>query len=74
VQNQKIEDPEWKIAVARILRWTRAKIVAVYFKGANSFAFQAAGLIHPLLRTLMLPRELLNKRLARLEACRFRQI
>ncbi|MGD2097283.1 MAG: lysophospholipid acyltransferase family protein [Desulfobacterales bacterium] len=62
----KIEDPPWDEAVARIIRWTHAKVVPVYFKGRNSLAFQAAGLIHPLLRTLMLPREMLKKQSARI--------
>jgi putative hemolysin len=60
-KTKKIEDPEWDKRVARLIRWTRARVVPAYFKGRNSLAFQAAGLIHPLLRTLMLPRELLQK-------------
>ena len=58
---KKIEDPDWDETIVRIIRWTQAKVVPVYFKGRNSLAFQVAGLIHPLLRTLMLPRELLQK-------------
>jgi putative hemolysin len=34
----------------------------IYIKGANSRLFQAAGLLHPRLRTALLGRELLNKR------------
>jgi putative hemolysin len=60
-KTRKIEDPKWNQTVVRIIRWTRAKVIPVYFKGGNSLAFQAAGLIHPLLRTLMLPREMLKK-------------
>jgi putative hemolysin len=60
-KTKKIEDPDWEETVARIIRWTRARVVPVYFKGRNSLAFQIAGLIHPLLRTLMLPREMLKK-------------
>jgi putative hemolysin len=60
-KTKKIEDPEWNETVARIIRRTQAKVLPVYFKGRNSLMFQAAGLIHPLLRTLMLPREMLKK-------------
>jgi putative hemolysin len=62
-QTKKIEDPEWNQTVVRIIRRAQAKVVPVYFKGRNSLAFQAAGLVHPLLRTLMLPREMLKKQL-----------
>jgi putative hemolysin len=37
-------------------------VFPIYFEGRNSNLFQAAGLIHPLLRTVLLPRELLKKR------------
>ena len=60
-QTKKIEDPEWNQTVVRIIRRAQAKVVPVYFKGRNSLAFQAGGLVHPLLRTLMLPREMLKK-------------
>jgi putative hemolysin len=63
-KTRKIEDPEWNETIARIIRLTQAKVIPAYFKGSNSFAFQAAGLIHPLLRTLMLPREMLKKQSA----------
>jgi putative hemolysin len=66
-KTKKIEDPDWDSTVARLIRLTRANVVPVYFKGRNSLAFQAAGLIHPLLRTLMLPRELINKQSAHIQ-------
>jgi hypothetical protein len=34
----------------------------VFFGGGNSAVFQALGLLHPSMRTVMLTRELLNKR------------
>jgi putative hemolysin len=37
-------------------------VLPVYFDGSNSALFHAAGLLHPRLRTALLPRELLNKR------------
>jgi putative hemolysin len=60
-QTKKLEDPKWEKTVARLVRWTQAKVVPVYFKGGNSMVFQLAGLIHPVLRTLLLPREMVKK-------------
>jgi putative hemolysin len=53
--------------VAQIVRMTRSDVVPVYFKGANGPLFQILGLVHPGLRTILLPHELLNKRDKRLE-------
>ncbi|MEW6659372.1 MAG: GNAT family N-acyltransferase [Thermodesulfobacteriota bacterium] len=56
-----ITDPPWSTIVARLLRKTAASVLPVFFNGANGYLFQILGLIHPLLRTALLPRELLNK-------------
>ncbi len=61
-RNAKIEDPGWSDTVSRLVHMTRSPVLPVYFHGRNSYAFQAAGLIHPLLRTTLLPSELLKKR------------
>ena len=55
-------DPPWSETVARLIRRSDATVVPVYFDGRNSDLFQLLGLVHPLLRTVMLPRELLRKR------------
>ncbi len=62
-----IMDPEWNTAVARMIgiverRGCELSVVPIFVRGANSLLFQAAGLIHPRLRTALLARELLNKR------------
>jgi len=56
-----IADPAWSETIGRIARITGATVVPVYFHGTNSPTFQIAGLIHPRLRTALLPRELLEK-------------
>ncbi|MBS0388805.1 MAG: lysophospholipid acyltransferase family protein [Proteobacteria bacterium] len=56
-----IVDPPWTRAASRLLRLAGAPVVPMYFDGRNGALFQALGLLHPLLRTLLLPRELLNK-------------
>ena len=55
-----ISDPEWNKNVANIARKTGASILPVFFEGRNSWLFYVAGIIHPLLRTILLPREMLK--------------
>ncbi|MHB8835808.1 MAG: lysophospholipid acyltransferase family protein [Candidatus Methylomirabilia bacterium] len=57
-----VTDPPWQRGVARLVRGSGAAVVPVYVPGANGKIFQGAGLLHPGLRTALLPRELLNKR------------
>ncbi len=61
LRQRRIVDPEWNAGIARIARRSHARVVPVFFGGANSLFFQIAGMIHPKLRTALLPRELLNK-------------
>jgi putative hemolysin len=55
-------DPAWHASVARLARLTGAAVVPCFVEGQNSRLFQRAGRIHPFLRTLLLPRELLRAR------------
>jgi len=61
IQKSTITDPAWSPSIARIILKTSAPVLPVFFQGANSVAFHMAGIVHPLLRTAMLPSELLNK-------------
>jgi len=56
-----IVDPAWSTTIARIARRTGASVLPVFFGGANSIAFQFLGKVHPRLRTVMLPSELVKK-------------
>ena len=58
---RRVQDPPWSAHIGGMLQRTGAAALPVYFPGRNSLAFQLLGLVHPLLRTAMLPRELLNK-------------
>jgi putative hemolysin len=58
----RVADPEWKDTISRVVLTTGATVVPAYVHGANSVKFQIAGLIHPRLRTALLPREFLDKR------------
>ena len=60
--SRKVTDPEWSDSIARIIRATGACALPVCFSGANGLAFQVLGLVHPRLRTALLPHEFLNKR------------
>ncbi len=62
LQGTRIVDPQWNATAARLIRKCNAPVTPVHFAGHNSAGFQLAGLIHPLLRTALLPRELVNKR------------
>ena len=61
-----VTDPPWSLAIGRLVQMAGAPVVPVHFSGRNSLLFQAAGLLHPRLRTALLPRELLKKRGCRL--------
>jgi len=58
---QRLEDKEWSRSVSSLIRKSRATTIPVFIDGQNSQRFYLAGKVHPLLRTLMLGRELLNK-------------
>lgn len=57
-----VADPRWKTPVIKLAQHVGAPVVPVWFDGANSFVFQMLGMIHPNLRTLALPKEMLRMR------------
>ncbi|MBI3188149.1 MAG: lysophospholipid acyltransferase family protein [Gammaproteobacteria bacterium] len=60
--HKRITDNNWHRLVGMMVRKTAAACVPVYIEGQNSILFHTAGMIHSRLRTLLLGRELLNKR------------
>ncbi|MBU4201179.1 MAG: lysophospholipid acyltransferase family protein [Verrucomicrobia bacterium] len=56
-----VTDSSWTPHIGGIIRHARSMVLPVYFPGKNSLFFQVMGLLHPLLRTALLPRELTNK-------------
>jgi len=56
-----VTDPAWSQSIGRIVRRSGAPVIPVHFPGRNPLGFQLAGLLSPLLRTALLPRQLLNK-------------
>lgn len=61
-KNRKVTDPKWSNTVAKIVMKTESPVVPMFFLGTNRLMFQLAGLIHPRLRTVLLPNELVNKK------------
>ncbi|MEM6258119.1 MAG: GNAT family N-acyltransferase [Planctomycetota bacterium] len=62
LRKRAVVDPQWNPTTAKIIQRTGASVVPIFFDGYNSRLFQVAGLIHPRLRTVMLPTEMLRKR------------
>lgn len=63
-----VVDPPWSVAAGRLIRAAGAAVLPVCFDGRNSRLFQLLGLLHPRIRTALLPRELLKRRGTRLHA------
>jgi putative hemolysin len=62
LKNRKIADPVWSNTIAKIVKKTETPVLPMFFIGRNRLMFQLAGMLHPRLRTAMLPRELANKK------------
>jgi putative hemolysin len=63
----RVVDAPWNEALAHLARTSKAQVLPVYFSGQNGPFFQLAGMVHPLLRTALLPHELLNKKGTQIE-------
>jgi putative hemolysin len=59
---RRVEDPRWADSFVRLARRARATVLPMHIAGRNSGLFQAAGLAHPRLRTLLLLREFQRQR------------
>ena len=57
-----VADPAWSPTIGRIVRHAGAPVLPVFFRGQNGPWFQAAGLLHPRLRTALLARQLMGMR------------
>jgi putative hemolysin len=58
LKRRTVADPLWKNTAARLARRAGCPVVPMFFEGANSLAFQLAGVLHPGLRTVGLAQEL----------------
>ncbi len=58
---RRIQDRSWNRLPGQLLKRYQCSCLPVHVGGANSRYFYAAGMIHPRLRTALLPRQLANK-------------
>jgi putative hemolysin len=58
----KIEDKKWGNAIVKFIRKANVPVVPAWIEANNSLVFHLAGKISPVLRTAMLPHELMNKK------------
>lgn len=61
LKQRSVREAPWNPMIGRLVRMTEASVIPVCFHGHNGWLFQALGLLHARIRTLLLPRELLNK-------------
>lgn len=61
LKEHRIADPAWNETIAKLVLLTKAPVTPIFFQGFNSIKFQLLGLVHPWIRTIMLPRELIKK-------------
>ncbi|TKG95904.1 lysophospholipid acyltransferase family protein [Puteibacter caeruleilacunae] len=61
-ENNVITDRQWQYPVLKFIKKAEVPVIPVYFHGTNSRLFHIIGKIHPVLRTVKLPSELLNKK------------
>ncbi len=57
----RIQDREWNRLAGQLLQKYQCTCIPIHVGGKNSRYFYGAGVIHPRLRTLLLPRQLANK-------------
>lgn len=57
-----VEEAEWNVFTAKMIRMSGAAVVPCYFSGANSRAYQIANRISPLLRQSLLLHEVVRTR------------
>jgi putative hemolysin len=58
---REVADAPWVPHIAGIIRRTGASAVPIFIEGGNSPLFNILGMIHPLLRTALLPREFVRR-------------
>lgn len=61
-KSKQLQDKEWNRLAGKLVKSHKANCLPIFIDGKNSKLFYLAGKIHPLLRTMLLGRELLNKK------------
>jgi putative hemolysin len=60
LRKRQITESQWSDTIARIVKHVKCPVLPMYFEGTNRPYFHAAGVIHPRLRTALLPRQVLH--------------
>lgn len=55
------EDKEWSASIMKFIKGMQVEVLPIHISGSNSRKFHIIGKLHPMLRTVRLPLELLNK-------------
>ncbi len=58
---REVADQDWVSHIGALIRRSGATVVPIYIDANNSRFFSYAGMLHPLLRTLLLPREFIRR-------------
>lgn len=58
----KIEDKAWGNTILKFIQKVHVPVIPAYIEAGNSLLFHLVGKINPLLRTALLPHELINKK------------
>ncbi|MEZ5300165.1 MAG: GNAT family N-acyltransferase [Verrucomicrobiales bacterium] len=61
LRHLRVEESAWSEHLGWLVERTGASVVPLHFTGRNSWLFQAAGMLHPLARTALLPREMFSR-------------
>jgi len=56
-----VTDKNWPPSVLKLILKARVPVIPIYFEGHNSLLFQILGMVNPIVRTALLPSEMLNK-------------
>ena len=59
---RRVQDRPWNRLVGQLLKRYQCTCLPIHVGGGNSAYFYAAGMLHPRLRTALLPRQLANKK------------
>ncbi len=57
-----VADPDWHESVGGLIRLAKAPVVPVHIEGSNGALFSLAGLLHPRLRTALLPWSVIRRK------------
>ena len=58
---KRVAEAPWAPNIMRLIRRAQAPVLPLFFAGRNSVLFYSLGVLHPLIRTAMLARQMLNK-------------